>query len=619
MAKFLKRSFLFVPSFAALLIFGLHFFYLVDFHELDALDLRFRLRGQKPAHPKIVLVTIDDASLKAIGQWPWPRGNYAVLLDVLSKFNPRVIFFDILFAEAGPQADEDIKFRDAMQKSGRIILPFFYHSEIPFKGVFPYEPLREAAAGLAYVNILPDRDGRIRRMKAFLDTGEHLFYHPAVMAMLMQFQDRQKADEWLSRLPLDPAKSLLINFPGSMNSFRKISFQELIGSVGTEKEDLLNDLLSDAIIFVGHTATGTTDLVSTPYSTQMPGLAVQASALHTFLTGRLLYRLPEPINFLIMLCLAFFAAAVAAFLPPFAGLLAFAVVIVIYGLWNFLAFLIAGGVLPLFVPLAAAVTAYAMTLFQKYTRALFEREMLDRELQMASRIQEHFLPQTKPDSSEIDLAYVCRFTKQVGGDLYDWVDLGNNRFGFCVGDVSGKGMPAAIYMAKSMSDFRSVPKQTATAQEVCGAFNQILLAGHMGGTFLTLAYVVVDLPAQKLQMASAGHEPMIFFKNKTRTATVIKSGQGVPLGVFEEAVYDAVEINFERGDVFLLYSDGVKELRNTRGEEFGIENLRKVLEEEAASGEDANAIVQGLLRKMALHQRDVHAHDDRTLLCVRFI
>lgn len=619
MAKFLKRPLVSIPFLAALLIFSLHSLQLVDFRELDALDLRFRLRGQRPAHPKITLITIDDASLHAVGQWPWPRGNYAVLLDVLSQFKPRVIFFDILFTEASPSAEEDAKFHAAIQRAGRVILPFFYHSETPFKAIFPYELLRNSAAGMAYVNVLPDRDGHVRRMKAFVDAGEFVFYHPAVMAMLMQFQNREKADQWLSRLPLDSQHNLQINFPGSVNAFKKISFRDVIEAAGDENAGRLEELFSDAIIFIGHTATGTTDLVNTPYSTQMPGLAVQASALHTFLSGRMLYAIPQPFHFVIAFLTALAAAVVAAVFTPLISLLGLFLLMMIYVLWNFIAFFWAGWIFPFFMPLAAALFSYGGMLFEKYTRVLFEREMIDRELQMAARIQEHFLPQTPPDCAQLELAFECRFTKQVGGDLYDWTDLGDGRFGFCVGDVSGKGMPAAIYMAKSMSDFRGITKHAMQPEEVCQSLNQILLSGHAGGTFLTLAYLVVDFKKGKLRMASAGHEPMIFFKNKTKTAVVIKSNHGVPLGVFEEAAYDAVEVSFEKGDVFLLYSDGVKELRNARGEEFGIENLRKALEGEASLGENAQAILQGVFRKMALHQQNGRAHDDQTLFCVRFV
>src|SRR5687768_1022555 len=109
LSKFLSRvkwSFWAIPL-MVVLISLLHSFKLVDFHENDALDLRFRLRGEQKAHSDIVIVTIDDPSLDALGQWPWPRGVYGKLLNLLSFYQPRAVFFDILFTEASPDPKQD--------------------------------------------------------------------------------------------------------------------------------------------------------------------------------------------------------------------------------------------------------------------------------------------------------------------------------------------------------------------------------------------------------------------------------------------------------------------------------------------------------------------------------
>src|SRR5262245_43942661 len=108
---------------AAFLIILFHFFHIVDFHESDAIDLRFRLRGTQKADPGLTIVTIDDESLSALGQWPWPRSVHATFLDIISRYQPRAVFFDVLFTEAS-RAAEDEAFAAAVKRSGTVVLPF---------------------------------------------------------------------------------------------------------------------------------------------------------------------------------------------------------------------------------------------------------------------------------------------------------------------------------------------------------------------------------------------------------------------------------------------------------------------------------------------------------------
>lgn len=615
---FFRQSVLLIPA-AVLFIFVLYFFQAIDFHELDALDLRFRVRGERPADPAIVLVAVDDSSLAALGQWPWPRSHYATFLEVLSNCRPRAVFFDVLFTEASPDPSEDEKFRLAIQKARNVILPFYYQSENPFRANFPIPPLLTAAKGTGFVNVAPDSDGRIRRIKAAVRFGEEIFYQPSVLLKLWDFQNPEEGRQWLRGIPVGRDGQFLINFPGNLKSFKHISFKDVIESAGTEKHRELEQMFRDKIVFFGHTATGTTDLRPMPFSTGAPGIIVQASVMHTLLARRLLRKLPEWAHFFLLMLLAWGVNQFSLRLNPFKGFLAMLSLISGFALLNFASFFFAGWVIPLYVPLFTILVSYGVTHFVKYAEIRMQKEMTERELGMAAQIQENFLPQTLPQTPLLDTAFECRFTKQVGGDFYDWTDLGRNHFAFTVADISGKGMPAAIYMVKAFSDFRGINKLEKLPSEVCSELNRIMVSQNIGGMFLTFLYMAADLDKKKISYASAGHEHAVIFRRGQGKAEILKdTGQGMPIGLFDEAVYESRETSFETGDVLALYSDGVKELRSPAGEEFGMERLVRALEEETNKGGTAREILLRIFDRMQRHQAGAPPHDDRTLVLIRF-
>lgn len=610
--------FLFLPLMAGILFF-LHTFQFVDFHENDAVDMRFRLRGEQKADPRLSLVLIDDASLAAIGQWPWPRSNHAVLLDVLSQYHPRAIFFDVLFTEASPQPADDEKLQYALKKAGNVVLPFYFTSEKLETAYFPIPALKEAAHDTGYVNVFADPDGQVRKFRPWLRKDGQIYFHPAVLIKLMDFTDQEEAHRWLEKLPVDSHNDLWINFPGTWNQFKKFSFSQIIQAAGTEHEKELESIFKDGIIFIGHAATGTTDLRPTPFQVLSPGVVAQASAMHTLLTGRYLRSFPPVFHLLFLIVLACFSGWVLRRANPGAGLLITLTLLVGYFLLNFAVFYFAGWILPVFVPLAAIFLSYIITLFIQYVQSRFERQMLAHELQMAAQIQEYFLPRTAPDSPRLQAAFQCRFTKEVGGDLYDWSYFGNGRFGFCVGDVSGKGMPAAIYMSKVVSDLRAVQMKSQMPGDICSQLNQVLAANPISGMFLTLFYILVDIPAKKLFYVSAGHDPALFYDSRRKKIIHLKDGGGLALGMFEESAYETGEIAFEAGDAVLLYSDGVREVRNPKKEEFGLTRLGNAVSQEAASGLMPKDVIPRLFDHMRVFQEGQRAHDDSTLLFVKFL
>ena len=592
-------------------LFALHFFRLVDFHELNAIDLRFQWRGEQKAHPDIVLIEIDDGSLTAIGQWPWPRNIHAALLDLISRYKPKSIFFDVLFTDAGPEPKDDDIFAFAVKKAGNVYLPFYYSTEKPFRASFPIPRVRQAAKGTGYVNTGPDADGHFRRILLSIPTPQGVFYH----ASAAPFPEQRK------NVPVDSKNYFQINYPGSIRSFKRVSFREVISSAGTAQEKNMRALFENRVVMIGHTATGSTDLKPTPFSTSEPGIAIQASAVHTLLTGRYLRIVPAAADLLILIFLSLFVAWTTQKTSPVRGLLLASGTQVTYGLINFILFLTAGWIFLLFVPMAAIALSYALTLFFKFIEIRLQGELLERELSTAARIQGTFLSQNRPEIPGLDAGFQCKFAKQVGGDFYDWqefVEDGGRRLSICIGDVSGKGVPAALYMAKALNDFRREAHPDSPPGKVCGIFNNLLAHSGGSGMFLTFFYAIVEPANKTVFFCNAGHEPMMLYRKSMNKTEVLKSVQGPPLGLFEDTPYETDGIAFEPGDAFLLLSDGVKELRNPKGQELGMEKVRELFEAEARASGDADKIIRAIFQAMQAHQRTAAPHDDRTLVCVTF-
>ncbi|MCB9800278.1 MAG: CHASE2 domain-containing protein [Candidatus Omnitrophica bacterium] len=612
-----KYSYVFVLG-LVLLLFTAHQIHLADTREMNALDWMTRLRGAQPASDEITIVEVDDASLAAIGEWPWPRSQHAALLEILSYFHPKLVFFDVLFTEPGGNPADDEALAAQVENLGNVVLPFYYYQIKPFGAFFPIPALGHAAKAIGFVNVEPDQDGVTRRVKAFLRTGEGVFYHPAIQMKLLTLKDAEEQKAWFAKLPLDHQNRFWINYPGPVTSFRRISFFEVIRLAVNQQKDQLEDYFKDRIVMIGHTATGTTDLRPTPFSPVDLGISIQASAVHTLLTGRYLRQVAWPFHLSLLFLLTFSTAWVVRNKALRTGLLFSLGVIVIYAVMVYLSLTLGRIIFPLVIPEAAIVSTYFLMLLIKYLGIRFKEELIGRELKMASRIQEAFLPHKTPDIESVDVAFSCQFAKEVGGDFYDWTDLGEGRLALCIGDVSGKGVPASLYMAKTISEFRREERLHDSAGEVCSALNSSLASTETAGMFVTMLYVVIYTAQREMNFAVAGHDPMVYYHAGAKTAELVEVDGGTPLGLFEGMDYPTQNRKCEPGDLFFMISDGVKELRNPKGEEFGMQRLQEIILQAGKEGIAAAEIIQRVQTAMLNFHKHSVPHDDRTMVCVRF-
>jgi sigma-B regulation protein RsbU (phosphoserine phosphatase) len=206
----------------------------------------------------------------------------------------------------------------------------------------------------------------------------------------------------------------------------------------------------------------------------------------------------------------------------------------------------------------------------RFHKESVEKEKLRQQLAIASVLQRSFLPESPNlTKGHLTVSAVNLSADQVGGDLYDFVELDPNRVGVFIGDVSGKGISAALFMAKAISDFRYIASQAAAPEIVLNRLNSIL-SQVPRGMFLTGIYCIVDLSSGDVSLSIAGNPPCLWLtKGEVKVLSV---PSGPPLGILPMD-YHSICISLQKGDRLLLLTDGVFEAKNREGERIGFERL----------------------------------------------
>jgi phosphoserine phosphatase RsbU/P len=203
-----------------------------------------------------------------------------------------------------------------------------------------------------------------------------------------------------------------------------------------------------------------------------------------------------------------------------------------------------------------------------------ERERLQQELMVAQKVQKKLLPQQLPVLEKFDLDAFSSPAFEVGGDYFDIVSLDDERLGIVVGDVSGKGVSAAFYMAELKGIFQALSKSCRSAREFLIRANNALYGSIEKSAFISLIYAIIDLRQSTVQLSRAGHCPMIHVQNG---AARLHRPTGIGLGLTGAALFDDVieeeTVRLEVGDICAFYTDGITEARNTAGEEYGSDRL----------------------------------------------
>jgi len=254
---------------------------------------------------------------------------------------------------------------------------------------------------------------------------------------------------------------------------------------------------------------------------------------------------------------------------------------------------------------------------------LLEKQRIDQDIEAAWTIQESFLVRDWPtDDPRIEVYGVTRPAKVVGGDFYDFARLDDDHVGMLIGDVSGKGVPAALTMALLLAEFRLCAAGAESTAEVMRRLNERIVVRSRRGTFCTAALVALNLRTGHLMAANAGHHPVL--RISSEQAATILPASGPPLGILPGVEWRDEQEVVRPGETLLLYTDGIAEARKSDGEvtegreddEYGLEGLERVARDQFENG--PQALIEAVLEDVDRYCSPLAPHDDCTMIALRY-
>ena len=260
----------------------------------------------------------------------------------------------------------------------------------------------------------------------------------------------------------------------------------------------------------------------------------------------------------------------------------------------------------------AAQIAIALENARLYEEIARQERRLERDLAMARELQFRLLPQSLPKLENLEIAARFWPARTIGGDLYDFLSYSQSRTALVIGDISGKGAPAAIYAALVSGILRSHAPMEPAPAEMLAAVNYSLAERRIEGQFCSLIYSVWDDVSRTLQVSNSGlPRPVYCHKGKTQMI----EATGLPLGLFDDADYDEFAFQAEPEDVFVFFSDGILDATNQAGELFGRTRLEKIIS--GCSGNSAESMVKAIFKAVTDHSAGVATFDDQTVVAIK--
>ncbi len=635
------------------------------------------------------VVDVDEASLRAYGQWPWPRHRIARLVEETARLGALAVGVDVILSEPGrfspgevaldnPALDADLRARLARIPSNDELLGLSL-SQVPSvvarvgrpsgEGVSPGRPARYApvvtqggdplehlvafqgvtlnvppieagASGHGLVNSLLGVDGVVRRVPVVAAVAEQIapslaleLLRVATGTPLIKVHTSSAGIEGVTLgdafLPLDPDGAITLHFAPSHPARRLSAVRVLSG-------ELPPGFLDGQVAIIGVTALGTTDAPPTPISGKMDGVEIQAQVLESLISGERLLR-PAFAPALEVAALLLAGLVLIAWLPrlgPRRGSPLTLALLVLLGGGAWAAFALRHWLLDPAMPMLSTVAVFAVLLSsllalekrrarelgQELARQRTAAARLSGELDAARKIQMGILPDPAhvpglPDA--VQVAARLEPARTVGGDLYDLFMVDAQHLFFAVGDVSGKGIPASLFMALSKTLCKSIMMRAAgTVAERLSVANAEIARENPEMLFVTVVAGVLNTATGDLDLCIAGHDAPWLLRPGEAPRELEGVG-GPPLCVLDDFDYPTERFRLQAGDVLLLTTDGVTEAMNPDGELYGRAGLLR-LAASLAPGVGAQAVVDALTEDVVRFAAGAEPADDVTVLVLEF-
>jgi sigma-B regulation protein RsbU (phosphoserine phosphatase) len=238
---------------------------------------------------------------------------------------------------------------------------------------------------------------------------------------------------------------------------------------------------------------------------------------------------------------------------------------------------------------------------------------MEEELAIAKEIQKGLLPNTQPQITGFEIAGVNHSSREVGGDYFDWIRIDENHYGIAIADVSGKGTPAALLMANLQAMLRTLAAEHKNVGEMVGKINNLIHANTDYSKFITFFYGDLDLKEKTFKFSNAGHNPPYLLRANGEMETLIEGG--LLLGMMPDVHYEEREISLGEGDCILMFTDGITEAMDENENEFGEDNVAKILADYRTL--EAASIIEKITDAVKEFVKDNPQSDDITLVAIK--
>ncbi len=600
-----------------------------------AQDWLFQREGMPSSD--IVIIGIDETALDLFGPYnTWDRNIIASALEKLGADPgklPAVVALDILYAGSSSQAADE-RLARAAEKLGCVVTASLaeFGTEIQWEDghavsldnqavvayTEPYEALRDVTRQ-GHINAMYDTDGVMRHALLYVDTPaagrvRSLACETASAYLSTRGQELKTPDVSSSGQFYVPYTAK----PGRYSD--GISIAMLIAG------RIPADYWAGKIVLIGPYAPALQDAFFTPIARaeKMYGVEIHANVIQSLVEGKSKKDAPDWAQALVLLTVCL--AAMAFYLRwPVARGAALCAGLAVLGAALPLLFYHLGLIThPLWVP-AAAVVLFIIALIVHYISSLLEKralmlekERIGAELALAARIQSSALIRefpAFPDRKEFDLRASMLPAKEVGGDLYDFFMPDSGHLALVIGDVSGKGVPAALFMMVAMALLRHIAMGEKSPAKVLQAVNAEICARNPEQMFVTVWLGILELSTGKLTCANAGHEyPAV--KQPDAPFELIKDKHGFVIGGMDGVRYREYELDLQPGAKVFVYTDGVTEATSEEKELFGNDRLTEALRSAGDGG--PVEIMEAVNRAVQRFVGSAPQFDDQTMLCVQY-
>ena len=584
----------------------------------------------------IIIIDIDEKSLGKFGQFPWNRSVFAKIIENVNEANPKVIGFDVFFSEKDKQSPEEIiksynilssdvinylnnikshdeRFKKQLENSNSVLAVlgsnvsshssydrkskarFLSKGGDPNKYTFNYpysigslEKLEKSVKGLGSISFLDQTDGIIRSLPLIVRFNKKIY--PTMGLEMVRVGLKQKnlyveLDELgIKRISVRPHK--ILTDPNGIFWIRYKNPQksQYISASSVFEGNFDKSRFENKYVLIGASAQGLFDLVKTPLGITLPGVEVHANVIENILDKS--YLLRNPNIYVFELLFSIIVASITFFLsqklkPKYSlsiFFLSFISVIII----GFSIFILRSELIDISYPIFMLTITFLTGLYFRFIQEnkialenLQKEAKLLKERELAGGVQKSLFP----DISRFENFVYARNipARDVSGDYFDVISVGNDEYYFTLADVSGKGVKAGMYMAKASSTFRTLSNLSFPLEKVVYLVNNEIVEAKFKGMFVTAVFGKFNIKTGDVTFVNAGHES-IMVVDKDKNFEFIKS-ELPPIGIikyFAESMVKSRTINLNE-KTFVVYTDGVTEGYLKNGQELGSEGVERIV------------------------------------------